>query len=601
LGSLAGVKIKYHPSTIKETLRKMLNSNILENGAEARVEVLEDIGIGLGFINRYIDSQDDYKIIRHDIESRTINVCIDGQIDNSEEICRILNITKSNEVTDNFLISLLYMEFKEHFPKYLKGQFAIVLFDERTRELFLVKDPLGLKQLFYCIDDTGLKWFTEISQLKHVSNPKVNMNYIQKYLVSQPEAYSETAFQQVYRVEAGQLVKITPDNSVHKIKYYRFPSKSLIYRKESEYIEHFHELFKSAIKRSIPEKQQEIGFSLSGGLDSSSILSYAYYYKFLNPSMINVFSYVFSNNLDADEREYIDEVLKQYPVANVNKIDCSDEWCFKGGLRNFEEFDEPYPLYGYSLSSIIPKALADKGMKVLISGHCGDHVLMGNLNYLYNLLSAFKLPSYAKQLTRWKKKHSILSLLFTYSRKPKKIYISTPVWLKNASVEGEMLQEGICWDDESRRKYFEGIVYQSGHEWVTQYVSKKYGIETRYPFMDIDLMEFLLNIPVQLKYNPKYDKYILKEAAKGILPEKIRYRKQKAGHSSLITKGIRKEWGDFQSYLQLERLEEAGLVDSKQFKKTVNNFYMGNIKYYSDIVPITRTLSAEVWLQNNQV
>jgi asparagine synthase (glutamine-hydrolysing) len=598
LGSLAGIKVKSQSSNIKETLGKMLNTYNRRNDEEVRIEVIDDIG--LGFVNGYIESQDDYKEIRHDIGSGgTVYVCIDGKIDNSEEICSHLHIRHSNEVTDNLLITLLYRKYKEDFPKYLKGQFAISLVDGESKEIYLVKDPLGLKQLFYYMDESSIRWFTEITQLKKVAAPKINMDFIQKYLETQPAAYAETAFQQLDRVEAAQLVKITPDNSVHKIKYYHFPVKALYYREESEYIEHFHELFKSAVKNSVPSKPQEVGFSLSGGLDSSSIFSYVHHYKLLPPSMMNVFSYVFSNNLDADEREYIDEVLKHYPVPNVNKIDCSDEWCFKGGLGPFENFDEPYPLYGYSLSSIIPKAVAEKGIKVLVSGHCGDHVLMGNLNYLYNLLSTFKLPSYVKHLSKWQKSYSLFSLLFTYSKKPKNIHVSTPVWLNNSTIQGQIPQERICWDDESRRKYFEEIVYQSGHEWVTQYISKKYGIETRYPFMDIDLMEFLLNIPVHLKYNPKYDKYILKEAAKGILPEKIRHRKQKAGHSTLITRGIRKEWTDIQNYIQLEKLEDAGLVDPDKFKEVVGNFYMGNIHYYSDIVPITRTLSAEVWLQNN--
>lgn len=595
MGSITGIKTKsLSKSELEKNIDVMLNCFRLKNEGEV---IFDTNGyVGMGFINERIE--DDSNSIYYRVGFSEVMITLDGKIDNREEIFSLLKISSSAKITDNLLIALLYDKFKKDFPRYLKGQFAIGLYDIVSEEVFLTKDPIGLKQLFYYIDSEEVRWFTEILQLKAITTLDVNMNYLENYLKSQPAAYVETAYRKLYRVEAGEIVKISKKIHVERARYYNFPVAPVVYSSEIDYIEHFQELFKNAIKKSIPKKIQDIGFSLSGGLDSSSIFSYAHYYKYIHPSKMNVFSYTFSNNLDADESEYIDEVLNNYSVEKIYKFDCNDEWCFKGGLDSFKDFDEPYPLYGYSLSSIIPKAVEDKGIKVLISGHCGDHVLMGNLNYLYNLLTTFKLSSYSKGLMKWRESYSLKSLLFTYSRKPKDVYLKSPDWLRSSPSEGEMVQDGVCWDDESRRKYFEGIVYQSGHEWVTQYVSKRYGIETRYPFMDIDLMEFLLNIPVDLKINPKYDKYILKEASKGILPKKIQYRKQKAGHSNLITKGLRKEWGGFQEHLNLEALNGAGLVNSDAFMKTIKNFYMGNIQYYSDIVPITRTLSAEIWLKN---
>ncbi len=594
MGTIAGVKSeKLHKDAITKLMLNMFSTTYEEG--EVSWETTEKVG--LGFVNDFIEYQDEKKAISYNLNDWTLHICMDGKVDNRDEICNLLNIENSNDLTDHFLVCLLYYKFKDDFPGFLKGQFAISLYDENNDQVCLVKDPIGLKQLFYYVSDTEVFWFTEIKQLKNSMPLEVNLSYIEKYLGSQPGAYADTAYNNLFRVEAGEIILIKNSKKITKNKYYSFPNNPLMYKNEVDYIERFRELFKVAVKRSIPSKSQQIGFSLSGGLDSSSIYSYAKYHKFVSPSNAATFSYTFKNNADADETEYIKEVLRYYPSTKQHFFDCSDEWCFKGGLNTFGEQDEPYPLYGYSLSSIIPRAVRKSNIKVLVSGHCGDHVLMGNLNYLYNLLSTFQLNSYIKHLGIWREQYTLRSLLLKYSRRPKSINVKAPLWLKNNSSFNDLNQEEVCWDDQSRKKYFDGIVYQSGHEWVTQYISKQFGVETRYPFMDIDLMEFLLNIPVHLKQNPKYDKYILKEASKGILPDKIRNRRQKAGHSNLITRGIKKEWGGFQNHLNLEALESLNFVDSEQFQKTIKEFYMGKINNYSDIVPITRTLSAEVWLK----
>lgn len=552
-----------------------------------------------------------YQDIEIKVQNERYLIAFDGRLDNREELSQKLEILLSNKITDSEIIIYSYLKWGKEFLSYLEGDFAFSLWDTTKKLLFLARDRIGIRNLYYSTNNNMLIWGSEIKQiLQHpLINREINESYLCRFLVDEPITTQDTAYKRVNRLIPGQYL-LVENNQITLKKYYKFQPKMVSYKFHQDYFDEFKELFLRSVKNNL-RCIDSLAFSLSGGLDSSSIVSVSSYLNNESNDKTKVklksYSYVFDEDDKADEREYIKSVLDQSPNFSYDFVKGDNLWDFKGNLQQIiGELDEPYPLFNQAFSRYIPSKINQDNIKVHLTGAYGDHVLYGDLNYLALLFKKFKFKKLSHEYKEWLQNgFNIHDLFFNRTLRPlfKSNSLEKAEWIKEKEIglnSSLINSKQIYWDAKGTENHFNKIIYQSGIEWLSPYLSSIYAVEMRYPFLNHKLMEFLAGVPVNLKFKPGQNKYILRQSLKGILPEKIRTRKTKGAHMNLLFKGFKKEWGQIEGYFEFPACIELGLIRKDKLDKIKELFYLYYMGMYKGPVFLSnllRLLSLEIWLQ----
>jgi asparagine synthase (glutamine-hydrolysing) len=560
-------------------------------------------GQGIYLTHRYQVEQ----VIEYQIDSNSYAILFDGRIDNREELVRLTSIGISSITSDAEIVLNLYHQKPEKFLKLLEGDFAVVIFDPQKNKILLARDALGMRNLFYRFKAGKFVWGSSLKQILTITeDSQLNNSYLKRFLIEQPTNREETPYKNIFRVEPGQAVTLAEGKLV-KEKYYHLSPNKLSYKDNNSYIEHFYFLLSKSVENRMNSSDSKIGISLSGGLDSTSIASLAMSLiseKNLPVELIS-FSLVFDEFSEVDERNYIDPFIKEKGIRG-NYIPGDSSWIFKDTFNKIKSLDEPYPLFTYSMSSLVPKEAAKKGISVLLDGHIGDHVLYGDLNYLAQLIKNLKISLLLQDYRKWNNAgHPLHELIIINTLFPlfikSKAYRRLP-WIYDrefvANTAEQYRKKQNIWDIEGSKAYYESIIRRSDVEWVNQYIPNQMGIEVRHPFYEKNLMEFLSGIPVELRITPEQTKHILREAMKARLPTNILNRTTKTSHSALINAGIRREWESVNKYLGFEILSDLGWLDGRTIRGFFEKWYLGQLPPFPIFTAMLRALSLEVWLKN---
>ena len=546
--------------------------------------------------------------VSYDIFNRQFLIAFDGNLHDRDELALKLEIDNDN-VSDSYLLLRAYLKWDQSFLKMINGNFAFSIWDDYNKTLILSRDRLGLRSLYYSINSNYISWASDIKQLTLTNNCELNDDFIFKYLISDPYSTSETIYKSIVRVEPGQYV-IIKDGKLSSHQYYECKPSKINFKSENEYIEMFFELYKNSVKNTF-DIDQPIGVALSGGLDSSSFVSLGYQ---INPSAdIRTYSYTFEEYDRGNEDSYINSLLDMYPVKS-KFIKADDLWYLKGNFSDIVgNLDEPYPHFNDAFMGEIANRSKQDGIKILVSGIYGDHVLAGNMKQFALLIKRLKFYTLIREYQSWVRTgmkfkrlfidHSIMPLLNN-----KKIII--PPWLnenikKNGNYEeviNDTSMQNNYWDEAGLSRYIKKLMYGVGTEWINDFFKSK-GVEIRLPFLDHKLIEFMIGVPDNLKMKPGVTKYLLRESFEGILPEKIRNRKGKSDHEYLVQKGFKKEWEQITEYSDFKMLKELGYINPDyNYQQHFDNYYLGlTVEKNNDFFDLMRALALEVWLRNKNL
>ena len=476
-------------------------------------------------------------------ENETIWLVFNGEIYNYKELKANLERKgykfKSNSDTE--IIIKCYEEYGVDCVKYFNGMFAFSLWDSKNDIFFAARDRIGIKPFYYYSNDKMFAFASEIKSL-HV-HPEIikepNDEGIFNYLLFDHQIDHQTWFKNINTLEPGSFLIIKNNNlSIKKFWSIKF---------DIDYLRSF-KSFKKELGKTIIDSVEShwqsdvpVGAHLSGGVDSSSIVSIAS--KILNKSL-DTFSSAFDLGKEFDERKEINIVVKD-SKTNHHQISISADDIKNNLEKIIYHMDEPVIgpaiLPMYRISELVKKS----NVKVVNGGQGVDEMFGGYKPYFSlaasNLLNNFKqknfpytelfyFPSYLFKggtIKRFKNK------IFKKFKKNK----TTQNWIKGNNIQKQIIEGTNAMRNEtSNLQPFEKAAYVSLRYYLPALLhqedrmSMAWSIESRVPMLDNRIIDLSLKIPSWYKVKKGMSKSIFRESVRGIVPDEILDNKIKRGY-----------------------------------------------------------------------
>ncbi|MEK7142944.1 MAG: asparagine synthase (glutamine-hydrolyzing) [Patescibacteria group bacterium] len=503
-------------------------------------------------------------------DGRNLAIVYNGEIYNYLEIKNdlIKEGYKFRSKTDTEVILASYKKWGFDCLKYFNGMWAFVIYDKRKNLLFASRDRIGVKPLYYYKDKQNFIFASEPKAI--IKHPKVktrpNDKTIWDFLICGLVDHSEnTFFDGIKELRPGHYIKIQnlkfPANAGMKIqKYWDLdPKKQPIYKKDQDYAEKFRELFIDSVRLRL-RSDVPIGTCLSGGLDSSAIVLVVnnFLKEKIKIKQLGKWQKTFSSVFDDKKFPYCDE--SRFIKEAIKKTQAKPHYVFPSGQKLVSEIKKLVYFQDYPFSSTsiyaqwnVFRLAASSGIKVMLDGQGSDEFLAGYHPffgiYYGQLLREYNLPRFIYEIFQYSRHHDyslflIFKDLFYDLLRKGFLGFNLPIFSKN------QMEEYSLFCPEWQQKYQSpkalmptGNVFKNGiHSGLKMGLpsllkyedrdSMAFSIESRVPFLDYRLMEFMYSLPDNQRIRHGQTKWVMRGALKGILPEKIRTRQDKIGFAT---------------------------------------------------------------------
>ena len=423
---------------------------------------------------------------------------------------------------------------------YFNGMWSFSILDIKQKIVFCSRDRFGVKPFYYIENNDLFSFGSEISQLlpflpNRILNKKVALDYL---ISGIEECSNETFFKDIYLLKGGHnLVFDLQTNSYEIERYYNLKLSDQKNTSVDDYIQE--------LKRSITLRLRsdvKVGTCLSGGIDSSTISSFASkLYQNSNEKFMAI--HAKSSEYKTDESEFAKIVSK---IANINLNFVEPSYSdFKSNILSIIKIQqEPFGSLSIIMQYFVFKKAKELGCIVMLDGQGGDETLLGYERYYPAIVKSKKGIAKLKALLQ-SSKNSRLSLLDTikyqYYFSNYKLRLKR-LKFKNSFYKSEILNE---YESEELRiiseSYNDISILQKNEIESSQLPhllkyedrnSMANSIESRLPFLDYKLVELSLNTNNSLKIKDGWTKFILRKAAETILPKEIVWRKAKLGFNA---------------------------------------------------------------------
>lgn len=452
--------------------------------------------------------------------------------------------------TDTEVIPAAYDFYGPDCVRHFDGMFAFALWDRREKTLFLSRDRFGEKPLFLYQDKTQFLFASEMKALwaagvPKTFNPPMLFNFITIGYTQNPRDPSETFYAGITRLPARTWLRYNAVTLQKEVCQYWNPVLSSSGKAESAVREEFEVLFASSIRNRL-RSDVAIGASLSGGLDSSAIVS-ATLAQPDPPDPFPTFSAVFPG-FEKDESSFINNVTKPFHLTNYTSTPTAEDLVRDLG-RLAAHQEEPFQSSSIYAQYRVYSLAAEKGMNVLLDGQGADELLAGYPKYfiwywreLYRSKrrtlkierSATRFPGAEDE---WTMKHRLAAMLPGLAGAvQRRNRLAQQRGNKDLSRDF-VHTSGVSYYDLPPLSRLNEVLYYNtltnGLEELLRYADRNsmaHGVEIRLPFLDHHLAEFLFSLPARFKIRDGWTKWLLRESMKDRLPHDIVWRKDKIGY-----------------------------------------------------------------------
>ena len=520
----------YDKKPFWETILVQMHETLKHRGPDqAMIDLQPHVGLSHARLS-IRDLKSGIQPMTRTFHGKTCSIVYNGEIYNHRELLPELQAAgyRFTTTSDTEIILCAYMHFGKNFVEKLNGIFAFAIWDDTTRELLLYRDRAGTKPLFYTQTGSSFVFGSEPKALFcHPDvTPSIDQNSLQEILAVGPaRTYGNGVFTGVKEVMPGHYHIFCPDGQ-HDILYWDLPCRE---HKDSyaQTVQTVSFLVRDTVERQMVSDVPVCTF-LSGGIDSSIVTALAALHMQKEGKILNTFSFDFSenekyfkSNAFQPERDlpYVNRML-QYCKTSHTYLECSQEALFAALSDAVTAKDLP-GMTDVDASLLYFCSEVAKHNKVTLTGECADEIF-GGYPWFYRpeLMNRDGFPWSADPAART----SILSDdvlrtldLAEYSHARYEETLSHVPHLDGESPE------------EARRR---DIGYLN-IKWFMQTLldrmdrtSMYSSLEARVPFADHRIMEYVFNVPWQMKYRNGVEKSLLRDACADLLPRELLWRKK---------------------------------------------------------------------------
>lgn len=485
-------------------------------------------------------------------ECMQYSITFNGEIYNYIEIREKLKKKGYNFRTssDTEVLLYAYQEYGKSMLENLDGMFAFVIWDDKLKELFCARDRFGEKPFFYYKDKNRFVFASEMKAifankvLKSV-NHKMLFNYLAYDLIENPKDKSETFYYNIKQIPASHFMLIKQNGECEIERYWNINSDNICDISFEDAICEFQTLFRDSIKKRM-RSDVEVGSSLSGGVDSSSIVCTI---LDLFPNIeFNTYTARF-HDINYDEGRYINTLSKEIKL-NIHECFPSQNTITKELDKIFYHQEEPFGSLSIIAQWEVMKLAKEKNTIVLLDGQGADEVFAGYFKYYIPYLYEIRRTKMADFKKEEKAIENHLGVASFLTRKDKYRMISPSIYdnLANVTRKYRKSKIGLDLNKEFKEENFSGISLFHRDNNLNNFLYNdifKYGLgkllrfsdrnamahsrEVRLPYLSHKIVEFIFSLPASYKINNGWTKYILRKSMEDIVPKSIIYRKDKKG------------------------------------------------------------------------
>ena len=470
-----------------------------------------------------------------------------------------LGIPKDATMGDPELILEAYKKWGSGCVNYLYGDFAFVIVNSLTGEVFCCRDPLGVRPFFYTMHGGSFIFGSELRLVLAAfeTRPAVRTEYLLDSLVTEKTEKDKSPYETIYRLPPAHYMLIQLGRA-NVLPYWRpDPDTNIRLKSEAEY----HEMFRELLVRAVSMRcsgVSALGCELSGGLDSSAVTGIAAEAAMEEGIPLHAFSNIFPVDTGIefkDEQEFIKEMTAFRPISwtgvdnlgigitDLLKYTMDVQGCF---------VQQNYNIFNYGLF----QAASEKGTSVLLSGFGGDELVSARVAMPWNELisdGAWKVirdELYYRGITiKSLLKPALLSARYLKSRIMKPAYrtgVFTPELIRKrfenlplqpAYSRQHKLHQHMA--EKYRMPYKQKLADRQLQRISMDHLPQRmeycyaaaaqFGIEYRYPLLDVNLVLAALAFPPWMKQHHGTNRYLFRQAMAGYVPEAIRQRDDKSG------------------------------------------------------------------------
>lgn len=540
----------------------------------------------------------------------------DGRLDNHEELRYKLGI-REPRVADSQIILSAFVRWDESCFAQFVGDWAIALWSAPKQTLYLARDHSGARTLFVQNVSRALQWSTYLDSFLTQEEYPLDEEYVGRYLASL-SIRNLTPYKGIRGVPPAHYMRVVADAVVAKPHWSWMASGNIRYGSDEEYEQHFLQLFKtSVVRRTAPGGK--ILAQLSGGMDSTSIVCMSDHVRKAQGApaaeLLDTLSYYDDSEPNWQERPYFLIVESARGKTGIH-IDRSD-WhptlepldqsqgvalwpgCHGGSAEQARKFDD---------------LVGARGYRAILSGIGGDELLGGvptPLPELAEYLVSGSLAQLFRRSADWclTDRGPLLHLLlqtvkFTINlyRQPGADVTKMPSW-----IAPDLLKR--CFDlkhldiERGKRLGFSPTALGNGITWWVILETLPHLIpplltryEYRYPYLDRDLVDFLLRIPRDQLLRPGQRRSLMRRALKGIVRPEILARRRKG----FVIRGpltfVQQEEEKIDQLFARSFLAEYGFIDPVRLRSTLELVARG--KAIDQLQTLLRAIAMELWFKS---
>ncbi len=434
--------------------------------------------------------------------------------------------------------------------QYFDGAFAFAIWDEKEKTFFAARDRFGEKPFYYFHENKRFLFASEMKALwaagvEKTIDERMTLNYLTLGYVQNQSDKSQTFFKQIYSLPPAHFIYLQHETFIIE-KYWNLDKQNSIEINEQDAIEKFDQLLFQSVSRRM-RCDVEVGLTLSGGIDSSSLL---YYMQKKDKKNYKAFSALFQG-FEKDEQHLINQISQRFSAENhfvyPNELDL---------VENFEKLsyyqEEPVNSSGVYAQYCVFNKSKMTGIKVLMDGQGADESMAGYNNYIHwylqELLSRNKFSKLISEKSRLRKNGipfnwGIKNLLAAFLPSHVSIALEKKEFNKivsNQDVTKDLLSclKGSEWEGIHKpvvtklNDILHFNVIENGLEELLRYSDRNSmanSCEVRLPFLYHELVSFIFSLPTKYKINEGFTKNILRKAVSNHLPNEIIWNPQKIG------------------------------------------------------------------------